>query len=216
MKMSVRKKVIITLILALPLLFQMVLMPFHIMFQYYSELALILTTLILVLAAKDYYISAWVAFKKGQANMNTLVTIGTLVAYFYSIYAMTLGHEVYFESAAVIILFVLIGDSLEEGMRKRANGALKGLLKLQAKEAILLKNGQEIEIPVEQIKIGDILVAKPAMKFACDGVVVKGSSHVDESMITGESLPVKKIVGDNIVGATINYDGVINLSLIHI
>ena len=210
MKMSVRKKVIITLILALPLLFQMVLMPFHIMFQYYSELALILTTLILVLAAKDYYISAWVAFKKGQANMNTLVTIGTLVAYFYSIYAMTLGHEVYFESAAVIILFVLIGDSLEEGMRKRANGALKGLLKLQAKEAILLKNGQEIEIPVEQIKIGDILVAKPAMKFACDGVVVKGSSHVDESMITGESLPVKKIVGDNIVGATINYDGVIN------
>ncbi|MCF1783580.1 cadmium-translocating P-type ATPase [Lactobacillus mulieris] len=210
MKMSVRKKVIITLILALPLLFQMVLMPFHIMFQYYSELALILTTLILVLAAKDYYISAWVAFKKGQANMNTLVTIGTLVAYFYSIYAMTLGHEVYFESAAVIILFVLIGDSLEEGMRKRANGALKGLLKLQAKEAILLKNGQEIEIPVEQIKIGDILAAKPAMKFACDGVVVKGSSHVDESMITGESLPVKKIVGDNIVGATINYDGVIN------
>lgn len=210
MKMSVRKKVIITLILALPLLFQMVLMPFHIMFPYYNELALILTTLILVLAAKDYYISAWAAFKKGQANMNTLVTIGTLVAYFYSIYAMTLGHEVYFESAAVIILFVLIGDSLEEGMRKRASGALKGLLKLQAKEAILLKNGQEIKIPVEQIKIGDTLVAKPAMKFACDGVVVKGSSHVDESMITGESLPVKKTVGDNIVGATINYDGVIN------
>lgn len=192
MTISARKKVIITLLLSSPLLFQMVLMPFHIVFPYYNELALVLTTLILVIAAKDYYISAWAAFKKGQANMNTLVTIGTLVAYFYSIYAMTLGHEVYFESAAVIILFILLGDSLEEGMRKRANGALKSLLKLQAKDAILLKNGQEIKIPVEKIKVGDVLVVKPAMKFAADGQVVKGTSHVDESMITGESLPVKK------------------------
>ncbi|MBS5832047.1 copper-translocating P-type ATPase [Lactobacillus jensenii] len=209
MTISARKKVIITLLLSSPLLFQMVLMPFHIVFPYYNELALVLTTLILVIAAKDYYISAWAAFKKGQANMNTLVTIGTLVAYFYSIYAMTLGHEVYFESAAVIILFILLGDSLEEGMRKRANGALKSLLKLQAKDAILLKNGQEIKIPVEKIKVGDVLVVKPAMEFAADGQVVKGTSHVDESMITGESLPVKKSIGDNVVGATINYDGII-------
>lgn len=210
MRLTTRQKVIITLILALPLLIQMVLMPFKIKIPAYNYVAFVLTTLIMLLIAKDYYFSAWAAFKKSQANMNTLVAIGTMVAYGYSLFAMFTGHDVYFESAAIVLLFVLVGDSLEESMRSRASGALKKLLKLQAKEAIILDEGKERTISIEQIKPGDILIAKPAMKIAADGIVVSGNSHVDESMITGESLPVEKQVGDKVVGATVNYDGVIN------
>lgn len=199
----------ISFILAIPMLIQMLAMPFHWMMPYYNWIALITTSIIMAISALPYWKSAIAAFKKHGANMNTLVAAGTSVAYFYSIFAMFTGRDVYFESAAFVTVFVLLGDAMEEKMHNNANNALSKLINLQAKDAEVLRDGQYVKVPLDQVKVGDQIRVKPGEKVPVDGVITSGTSTLDESMVTGESMPVTKKKGDEVVGSTINSNGTI-------
>lgn len=209
MKLSNIKRFWISFILAIPMLIQMVAMPFHWMMPGYNWIALITTTIIMAISAAPYWKSAWAAFQKHNANMNTLVAVGTSVAYFYSIFAMFTGREVYFESAAFVTIFVLLGDAMEEKMHDNASNALAKLMNLQAKDAEVWRNGEYIKIPLVEVEVGDLIRVKPGEKIPVDGVITDGSSTIDESMVTGESMPVAKKKGDAVVGSTININGTI-------
>ena len=165
------------------------------------------TTPIMLVAGVPYIRSAWASFKKHNANMDTLVALGTLVAYFYSLVALFAGLPVYFESAAFIFFFVLLGAVFEEKMRKNTSQAVEKLLDLQAKTAEVLRDDSYVQIPLEQVRVGDLIRVRPGEKIAVDGIVVEGVSSIDESMVTGESLPVDKTVGDTVIGSTINNSG---------
>ena len=165
------------------------------------------TTPIMLVAGGPYIQSAWASFKKHNANMDTLVALGTLVAYFYSLVALFAGLPVYFESAGFILFFVLLGAVFEEKMRKNTSQAVEKLLDLQAKTAEVLRDDRYVQVPLEQVKVGDLIRVRPGEKIAVDGVVVEGMSSIDESMVTGESLPVDKTVGDTVIGSTINNSG---------
>lgn len=165
------------------------------------------TTPIMLVAGGPYIQSAWASFKKHNANMDSLVALGTLVAYFYSLVALFAGLPVYFESAGFILFFVLLGAVFEEKMRKNTSQAVEKLLDLQAKTAEVLREDSYVQVPLEQVKVGDLIRVRPGEKIAVDGVVVEGVSSIDESMVTGESLPVDKTVGDTVIGSTINNSG---------
>lgn len=165
------------------------------------------TTPIMLVAGGPYIQSAWASFKKHNANMDTLVALGTLVAYLYSLVALFAGLPVYFESAGFILFFVLLGAVFEEKMRKNTSQAVEKLLDLQAKTAEVLREDRYVQVPLEQVKVGDLIRVRPGEKIAVDGVVVEGVSSIDESMVTGESLPVDKMVGDTVIGSTINNSG---------
>lgn len=207
MKLSNIQRFWISFVLSIPMLIQMIAMPFHWMMPGYNWIAFITTTIIMAISAAPYWKSAWGAFKKHNANMNTLVAVGTAVAYFYSIYAMFTGREVYFESAAYVTVFVLLGDAMEEKMHSNASNALAKLVDLQAKDAEVLRDGEFVKVPLEQVKPGDTIRVKPGEKIPVDGVITDGSTTIDESMVTGESMPVTKKKGDNVVGSTINTNG---------
>ena len=167
------------------------------------------TTPIMLVAGVPYIRSAWASFKKHNANMDTLVALGTLVAYVYSLFALFAGLPVYFESAGFILFFVLLGAVFEERMRKNASQAVEKLLDLQAKTAEVLRDDAYIQIPLEQVKVGDLIRVRPGEKIAVDGIVLEGETSIDESMVTGESIPVDKSVGDAVIGSTINNSGTI-------
>lgn len=208
-KLTSSQRFWISFVLVIPMLIQMLAMPFHWMMPGYNWVALVTTTLIMLVAALPYWTSAWAAFKHHNANMNTLVAIGTTIAYFYSLFAMVTGRPVYFESAAFIAVFVLFGDTMEERMHNNASNALKKLLDLQVKNAMVLRDGHFVQVPLDQVQVGDIIQVKPGQKVPVDGVITSGQTSLDESMITGESMPVTKRVGDTVVGSTINGDGAI-------
>lgn len=165
------------------------------------------TTPIMLVAGGPYIQSAWASFKKHNANMDTLVALGTLVAYLYSLVALFAGLPVYFESAGFILFFVLLGAVFEEKMRKNTSQAVEKLLDLQAKTAEVLRDDVYVQIPLEQVKVGDLIRVRPGEKIAVDGTVLEGETSIDESMVTGESLPVDKTVGDTVIGSTINNSG---------
>ena len=167
------------------------------------------TTPIMLVAGLPYIRSAWASFKKHNANMDTLVALGTLVAYVYSLFALFAGLPVYFESAGFILFFVLLGAVFEERMRKNASQAVEKLLDLQAKTAEVLRDDAYVQIPLEQVKVGDLIRVRPGEKIAVDGTVLEGETSIDESMVTGESIPVDKSVGDAVIGSTINNSGTI-------
>ena len=141
--------------------------------------------------------------------MDTLVALGTLVAYVYSVFALFTGQPVYFEAAGFILFFVLLGQVFEERMRNNASEAVEKLLDLQAKTAQVLRDGNYVEVAAEDIQIDDLIRVRPGEKIAVDGTIVEGSTTIDESMVTGESLPVEKSVGDAVIGSTINSNGTI-------
>ena len=209
MKLSNIKRFWISFILSIPMLIQMFAMPFHWMMPGYNWIALITTTIIMAISALPYWKSAIAAFKKHSANMNTLVATGTAVAYFYSIFAMITNRPVYFESAAFVTVFVLLGDAMEEKMHDNASNALGKLMGLQAKDAEVQRDGKFVKIPLDQVKVGDIIRVKPGEKIPVDGEILEGVTTLDESMVTGESMPVVKKVGDTVVGSTINSNGTI-------
>lgn len=167
------------------------------------------TTPIMLVAGLPYIRSAWASFKKHNSNMDTLVALGTLVAYFYSLVALFTGLPVYFESAAFILFFILLGAVFEEKMRKNTSQAVEKLLDLQAKTAEVLRDDVYVQIPLEQVKVGDLIRVRPGEKIAVDGTVLEGETSIDESMVTGESIPVDKSVGDAVIGSTINNSGTI-------
>lgn len=177
---------------------------------------LILTTPIIFVGGKSFYVGAWQALKHRRANMDLLIGIGTLAAYIYSavivldnlisevdILPGTEG-EVYFDVAAIIIAFILLGKYFEDVIKRKSSAAVRKLMDLKPKMALVIKNGNEVEIPVENVEVGDVIVVKPGSQIPTDGVVVNGNSTVDEKMITGESIPVEKKPGDEVIGGTIN------------
>ncbi|MCY7042184.1 copper-translocating P-type ATPase, partial [Streptococcus vestibularis] len=167
------------------------------------------TTPIMLVAGVPFIKSAWASFKKHHSNMDTLVALGTLVAYVYSVFALFTNQPVYFEAAGFIIFFILLGQIFEERMRNNASEAVEKLLDLQAKTAQVLRDGNYVEVAAEDIQINDLIRVRPGEKIAVDGTIVEGSTTIDESMVTGESLPVEKSVGDAVIGSTINSNGTI-------
>jgi len=173
-------------------------------------------TIVQFVFGRPFLVAAWRGLRHGDLNMNTLVAMGTLAAYGYSmaialmpeaVMAAGLSHETYFDSAAVIIGLVLFGRWLEARAKGRAAGAVRALLKLQPQTARVLRDGAEREVPIEQIAVGDLVRVRPGDRVPTDGVVIEGASAVDESMLTGESLPVEKTRGDSVIGGTMNASG---------
>jgi len=155
-----------------------------------------------------FYKGAFNALRGGGANMDVLVAMGTSAAYFYSIYNLLMDiPEFYFEASAVIITLILLGKTFEAVAKGRTSEAIKKLMGLQPKTARIIKDGREVEIPIEELQIGDIVVVRPGERVPVDGIIVEGNSALDESMITGESIPIDKTVDDEVIGATINRFG---------
>lgn len=159
----------------------------------------------------QYYVGAYKALRNGSANMDVLIAMGSSAAYFYSIpviLGLIPGHP-YFETAAVIITLIRLGKFLEARAKGRTSEAIKKLMGLRAKTAHIIRSGEDMEVPVDQVLVGDIVVVRPGEKIPVDGVVIEGRSAVDESMLTGESLPVEKGPGEPVIGATLNKLGVL-------
>ncbi len=182
----------------------------------------ILTTPVLFWAGREFFTGAWNAARHRAADMNTLVAIGTFAAWLYSVVAMlapqffaaTRGAHaehaevgVYYEAAAAIITLILLGRLLEARARRKTGGAIRALMGLQPRTAKVVRNGQEQDVPIETVRVGDVVVVRPGEKVAVDGEVVDGSSAVDESMLTGEPIPVQKGAGDLVIGGTVNKTG---------
>ncbi len=172
-------------------------------------IAFVLATPVQFYLGRDFYVSAWKAARNRTANMDTLVALGSSVAYFYSAAVLIFGIDspVYFETAAMILTFIVIGKYLEARAKGRASAAIRELMSLQPDMAIVLRAGQEQEVPVSEVQVGDIVVVRPGGRVPVDGVVVSGYSSVDESMVTGESIPVEKAEGDEVIGGTMNKMG---------
>ncbi|NJO04084.1 MAG: copper-translocating P-type ATPase [Chloroflexaceae bacterium] len=157
----------------------------------------------------DFYVHAWKALKARTANMDTLIAMGSSAAYFYSIVLLVAGlsGHVYFETAAVIITLILVGKFLEARAKSQTSTAIRALMGLQPRTARVMRGGEEVDIPVAEVRRGDVVLVRPGEKVPVDGVIVSGGSSLDESMITGESLPVEKHTGDSVIGATMNKTG---------
>ena len=163
----------------------------------------------------DYYMGGFKALRNGAANMDVLVAMGSSAAFFYSVpvtIALTLGStalgsHVYFETAAVIITLIKLGKLLEVRAKDQTGTAIKKLMGLQAKTARVVRNGEEVDIPIEQVVVGDLVIVRPGERIPVDGIIIEGNSAIDESMLTGESIPVDKGEGDPVIGATINKQG---------
>ncbi|GIP39015.1 copper-translocating P-type ATPase [Paenibacillus sp. J31TS4] len=222
-----KRKLLISAILSFPLLWSMV---GHFSFTswiYTPELfmnpwfQLLLATPVQFYIGKPFYVGAYKALRNGSANMDVLVSLGTSAAYFYSLY-LTIdwaragadphhGPSLYYETSAVLITLVLMGKLFEALAKGRTSEAIKSLMGLQAKTALVVRDGQELTVPVEEVLTGDIVLVRPGDKVPVDGIVLEGISSVDESMLTGESLPVEKKAGDTVIGATINKNGMLRI-----
>lgn len=205
-----RFRLILSAALSAPLLFGMILHMLGLMGASTEWLMnpyfqLVLATPVQFIAGWQFYRGAYLVLKNGSANMDVLVALGTSAAYFYSI-ANVLRHQpdLYFETSAILITLIILGKLLEANAKGKTSEAIKALMGLQAKTARVVRNGQEMDIPVEAVVLGDVVIVRPGEKIPVDGVIIEGTSTVDESMLTGESLPVDKQVGDQVVGATIN------------
>lgn len=208
--MSLKTRFWIAFFSSLPMVAMMVAMFTHLLdHQMIDWGTFLFTSIIMLFSGLPFLKSAWAAFKNHNANMDTLVALGTTVAYVYSVFALFNDLPVYFESAGFIVMFVLLGQVFEERMRQKASQAVEKLLDLQAKSATVLRNGVFVTVAIEDIAIGDKISVKPGEKIAVDGVITKGKTTIDESMVTGESMPVSKTVGDEVIGSTINANGTI-------
>ena len=167
-------------------------------------------------AGGQFYVGFWKATKHKTSDMNTLIAVGTSAAYLYSLIVTFVPHlimvrglmmDVYFDTSAAIIVLILLGRFLEARAKGKTSEAIKKLIGLQPKTARVVRNGNEMDIPVEKVTLGELVVVRPGEKIPVDGIVKEGYSSVDESMVTGESLPVEKKIGDSVIGATINKTG---------
>ncbi|MBD2426662.1 heavy metal translocating P-type ATPase [Phormidium sp. FACHB-1136] len=191
-------------------------MPFIPMWLHAPWFQFVLTTPVMVWAGQSFFINAWKAFKRRTATMDTLVAVGTGAAYLYSVVVMLFPQrfhshgdmvEVYFEVAAVIIAMILLGNLLENRAKGQTSEAIRNLIGLQPKTARVVRGGQTLDIPITEVMLGDIVVVRPGEKIPVDGEILEGSSTLDESMVTGESVPVQKGAGDEVIGATLNKTG---------
>jgi Cu+-exporting ATPase len=217
-------KFIFALILSLPLLWAMVGHFSFTSFLFVPDafmnpwVQLALATPVQFHIGKQFYIGAYKALRNKSANMDVLVALGTSAAYFYSVFlsiqSLIYGTHLvglYFETSAILITLIILGKLFEAKAKGRSSEAIKKLMGLQAKTALVIRNGEETEIPLEAVVTGDIILVKPGEKIPVDGEILEGRSALDESMITGESVPVDKTVGDKVIGATINKNGFIKI-----
>ncbi|SCB81768.1 Cu+-exporting ATPase [Lactobacillus apis] len=206
--MKITTRFWISLVLSLPMLVEMIIHPFTgWMLPGGNWTMLAFTTVIMLISAGPFVSSAWSAFLKHHSNMDTLVALGTMITYLYSIYAMFTGRPVFFETAAFVITFVLLGQVLEAKMRSNASSAISKLVNLGAKEALVKRGTEFVKVPISQVVKGDLIQVLPGQKVPVDGRIVSGTSNIDESMVTGESMPVAKKAGDQVIGSTINQNG---------
>ncbi|TNE52048.1 MAG: copper-translocating P-type ATPase [Deltaproteobacteria bacterium] len=168
----------------------------------------------------DYYVGGYKSLRNGSANMDVLVAMGSSVAFVYSIAVLfaksfyqsnVLGSHVYFETSAIIITLIVLGKLMEARAKGKTSAAIKSLINLQPQTARIIREDEEVEVPVSEVEVGDIVLVRPGEKIPVDGVVVNGKSSIDESMVTGESLPVSKQVGDEVIGATLNKNGLLRV-----
>ncbi len=214
-----KKRLILSIIFSLPVVYlsmgMMLGLPINEFFEKNNYLIqLILTTLVVFFNLKIWHVGLKNLIRL-TPNMYSLIFLGTAVAYFYSlfIYLFQINSYYYFESAALILVFISLGKYLEEKTKNKTNNLLKRLLSLSVKKALLIKNGHQIEVDIEKLKINDMVLVKPGEKIPIDGVVVEGESTVDESLLTGESLPVEKKVNDQVFAGTINLNGVLKIKV---
>ena len=214
-------KLIVSAILALPLLLTMFVhlfnmhLPSILMNPWFQ---FILATPIQFIIGWQFYVGAYKNLRNGSANMDVLVALGTSAAYFYSLYEMikwlndtNITPHLYFETSAILITLILFGKYLEARAKSQTTNALSELLNLQAKEARVLRNKEEYMIPLSEVVEGDYLIIKPGEKIPVDGIILKGKTSVDESMLTGESIPVEKAQNDYVIGSTMNQNGVLTI-----
>ncbi|WP_181700215.1 cation-translocating P-type ATPase [Nocardia sp. GTS18] len=223
---SLRTRLLVSLVLTVPVI-AMAMIP-ALQFTNWQWLSLTLAAPVVIWGALPFHKAAWTNLKHGTATMDTLVSMGTLAAFGWSLYALFWGTagtpgmthpfeftiarmdgtgSIYLEAAAGVTTFILAGRYFEARSKRRAGAALKALLELGAKDVAVVRNGVETRIPVEQLAVGDVFVVRPGEKIATDGVVTEGSSAVDASMLTGESVPVEVGVDDTVTGATVNVGG---------
>jgi|CZKP01.1.fsa_nt_gi Cu+-exporting ATPase len=220
---ELRNSFIFSLILAIPvLIINMVSMTNWFMtwsplsMDSINRILLLVTTLIIFIPGRRFFISAWKLLKHFSADMNTLVAVGTGTAYLYSTIAVLFPdllslknpyEHIYFDTTAVIITLILMGRLLEAGAKSKTTSAIKKLIGLQPKTAHIIKNNKETEIKINDVAEGDIIIVRPGERIPVDGVITVGSSSIDESMISGESIPVDKFINDHVTGGTINLNG---------
>jgi len=169
---------------------------------------LALTLPVVLYSGAGFYVAAWSALRHRAANMNSLIALGTGTAFLYSVYETVRGgHEVYFEAAAAIIALILTGRLLEARARAKAGAAIRGLMDLEPPRARILRDGAEVEVPVAEVRSGDLLVVRPGERIPVDGKIVAGESAIDESMLTGESMPVEKGPGGTVFSGSFNRSG---------
>ncbi len=203
-------RLLLSALLSLPLLLAMLLHSLGIMtsvgkFFMDATVQLILATPVQFIAGWPFYRGAYAALRNGSANMDVLVAMGTSAAYFFSIANMLTGDpHLYFESSAILITLIIFGKFLEANAKGRTSEAIKALMGLQPKKARVVRGGVELELPIDDVVLNDVIMVRPGEKVPVDGVILEGTSTLDESMLTGESIPVDKKIGDPVVGATIN------------
>lgn len=220
---KLKKNLIFVTIFSLPFAFLMISMLFGglmIDMKILNLVQFVLSTPILFIGGKEIHRSAITALRVKAFNMDTLISMGTITAWAYSsvqtfvsIFFGTMATEVYYEAAVFITLFILLGRYLEAKAKTQTNKAIESLIKLQVKEATVVRDGKEVTVALDIVKIGDIVVVKPGAKVPIDGTIIEGSTYIDESMITGESLPVKKEVGDIAIGSTLNKSGYLHIKV---
>ncbi|OPY31752.1 MAG: putative copper-exporting P-type ATPase A [Methanomassiliicoccales archaeon PtaU1.Bin124] len=217
-----KKLLIFALALGIPTLTIMLLMTFtslgheQFIMDYGNYILFLLATPVQFIAGYQFYIGAWKALRNRSANMDTLIAVGTSAAYFYSV-AITFFPEavpfkdVYYDSSAMIIALILFGKYLEAKAKGRTSAAIRKLVDLQARTANVLRDGKEVEVAYDDLDVNDLMVVRPGEKVPTDGVVVQGDSEVDESLLTGESVPVHKEEGLHVIGGSINKNGLLQV-----
>lgn len=224
-----KRKFIISLILSLPLLWTMVGHFSFTSFIYMPDflmnpwVQMAFATPVQFIIGGQFYVGAYKALKNKSANMDVLVAMGTSAAYFYSVYQAILSigahhhtAQLYFETSSILITLILLGKLFEARAKGRSSEAIKKLMGLQAKTALVLRNGVEQTINLEEVIVGDMVLVKPGEKIPVDGEVIEGNSAVDESMLTGESIPVDKSIGDTVIGSTLNKNGFLKMKAVKI
>ncbi len=211
----------LSLVLAVPTMLIMLIMDFtdlwhHFLMEWGNLIMFALATPVQFIAGYQFYIGAYKALRNRTANMDTLIAVGTSAAYFYSVAVifapgLVAMDHVYFDSSAMIVALILFGKYLEAKAKGSTSEAIKRLMGLQAKTARVIRDGQEVEMSVDDLDVGDVMVVRPGEKIPTDGVVIDGRSSVDESIITGESLPVSKEEGSDVIGATVNGSGLLRV-----
>jgi Cu+-exporting ATPase len=208
--------VLLSAVLTLPLVAPMLLQPFGVEWMPGSWVQLALATPVQFGLGWRFYRAGWKALRAGAGNMDLLVALGTTAAYGMSIYLLFrhAGHgmpHLYFEASAAVITLVLLGKWLEGRAKRQTTDAIRALNALRPASARVVRDGAEIELPVEQVKVGDLVAVRPGERIAVDGTITAGRSHVDESLITGESMPVAKTAGDRVTGGAVNAEGALTV-----